>query len=84
VAQKSPPRRGASNKLYKLLGEDIPAEKPWYLQAGYSQKELLFTPGGEVRGGTLEALVERLTYHYAAGSYLPSLFQNITTSPHTA
>lgn len=27
----------------------------------------MFAPDGEVRGGTLAALVERLTYHYAAG-----------------
>ena len=69
-------------KLLQLLGEDVaPSDKPWYLMPGYGEKELLLTPDGEVRGGTISALVERLTYHYAVGQprslHLPSYGHNI-------
>lgn len=65
---KTPKRAGTSKKLLQLLGEDVaPSTKPWYLMPGYGEKDLLMTPDGEVRGGTLPALVERLTYHYAVG-----------------
>ncbi|CAO3564325.1 unnamed protein product [Mortierella alpina] len=60
--------RGA--KLKKMLGEDAPTPKPmkvkkvpWYLEHDYSQADISFNMEGHVRGGTLPALVERLTQH---------------------
>ncbi|KAF9897972.1 hypothetical protein BX616_004683, partial [Lobosporangium transversale] len=60
--------RGA--KLKKMLGEDAPTPKPakavetpWYLGHDYSPTDISFNMEGHVRGGTLPALVERLTVH---------------------
>ncbi|KAF9375225.1 hypothetical protein BGX21_003856, partial [Mortierella sp. AD011] len=60
--------RGA--KLKKMLGDDAPtpkpvkvAEVPWYLGHDYSPTDISFNMEGHVRGGTLSALVERLTLH---------------------
>ncbi|KAF9184151.1 hypothetical protein BGZ51_003515 [Haplosporangium sp. Z 767] len=60
--------RGA--KLKKMLGEDAPtpkptkvAEVPWFLGHDYSSSDISFNMEGHVRGGTLPALVERLTLH---------------------
>ncbi|KAF9577223.1 hypothetical protein BGW38_007714, partial [Lunasporangiospora selenospora] len=60
--------RGA--KLKKMLGEDAPTPKPskvtevpWYLGHDYSPADISFNMEGHVRGGTLPALVERLTLH---------------------
>ncbi|KAG0217118.1 hypothetical protein BGX31_000348, partial [Mortierella sp. GBA43] len=60
--------RGA--KLKKMLGEDAPTpiaikavETPWYLTHDYSNGDIAFNMEGVVKGGTLEALVERLTLH---------------------
>ncbi|KAF9178195.1 hypothetical protein BGZ51_008030, partial [Haplosporangium sp. Z 767] len=56
-------------KLKKMLGDDAPApkpkstEQPWYLGHDYSQADISFNMEGHVRGGTLPALVERLTLH---------------------
>ncbi|KAF8319038.1 ras GEF [Clavulina sp. PMI_390] len=77
TTSRSPAKRKGSNKLMQLLGEEIPmaAEKPWYLKPGYTDKELLFTPdGNEIRGGTLRALVERLTYHQATDTAFNEAF----------
>ncbi|KAL7751136.1 hypothetical protein RI367_003340 [Sorochytrium milnesiophthora] len=38
-------------------------ERPWYLRNDYQPYELLFNMEGQIKGGTLEALVERLTLH---------------------
>jgi son of sevenless-like protein len=66
---KSPPWQNAANsKLAKIFGDEY-ADKlakdsqPWYLQANYDPNEILVDPDGTVRGGTLGALVERLTSH---------------------
>ncbi|KAF9106870.1 hypothetical protein BGX27_008958 [Mortierella sp. AM989] len=60
--------RGA--KLKKMLGDDAPTPKPvkiveapWYLSHDYSPNDIAFNMEGHVRGGTLSALVERLTLH---------------------
>ncbi|KAF9355905.1 hypothetical protein BGX26_005980 [Mortierella sp. AD094] len=60
--------RGA--KLKKMLGEDAPtpkpvkvAEAPWYLGHDYSPSDISFNMEGHVRGGTIPALIERLTLH---------------------
>ncbi|KAF8960497.1 hypothetical protein BGZ46_001548, partial [Entomortierella lignicola] len=59
------------DKLKKMLGADAPApkpkpaEQPWYLGHEYSPADISFNMEGQVRGGTLPALVERLTLHDA-------------------
>ncbi|KAG0205022.1 hypothetical protein BGX28_003228 [Mortierella sp. GBA30] len=64
---QKPDLRG--DKLKKMLGEDAPApkpkltEQPWYLGHDYSQADISFNMEGHVKGGTLPALVERLTLH---------------------
>ncbi|KAL0960836.1 hypothetical protein HGRIS_005852 [Hohenbuehelia grisea] len=72
---RSPPRGGgasAANKLRKLLGDEAPRHylesvaadtKPWFLRPNYSSSEIQIDPDGSVRGGTVPALVERLTAH---------------------
>ncbi|KAF9544274.1 hypothetical protein EC957_012237 [Mortierella hygrophila] len=59
------------HKVKKMLGDDAPApaakpkvqEQPWYLGHDYSPADISFNMEGHVRGGTLPALVERLTLH---------------------
>ncbi|KAI0316803.1 ras guanine nucleotide exchange factor domain-containing protein [Amylostereum chailletii] len=67
-AVKSPSR---ADKLIRMLG-DAPThiidklnaeQKPWYLRPNYSETEIIIDPDGKVRGGTVQALVERLTAH---------------------
>jgi len=41
--------------------------RPWYLQTNYSPEEIIIEPDGSVRGGTVVALVERLTAHEHLG-----------------
>ncbi|KAI8391128.1 ras guanine nucleotide exchange factor domain-containing protein [Radiomyces spectabilis] len=61
-------------KLKKFFGDDAPAavaaatkptskERPWFLQYDYDPSEIVFNMEGYVKGGTLPALVERLTMH---------------------
>ncbi|KAF7732081.1 hypothetical protein EC973_006336 [Apophysomyces ossiformis] len=63
-----------SAKLKKFFGDDAPAavaaaakpivnERPWFLQYDYDANEIMFNMEGYVKGGTLRALVERLTLH---------------------
>jgi son of sevenless-like protein len=70
-------RRGeaAAKKLEKVLG-DLPTHyfntvtaeaKPWYLRPNYDPSEIIIDPDGGVRGGTVPALVERLTAHEHGG-----------------
>jgi son of sevenless-like protein len=68
ASAKSPSR---ADKIIKLFG-DVPSQilnkiqaetLPWYLRPNYSDQEILIDPDGKVRGGTLPALVERLTAH---------------------
>lgn len=70
----------------KLLGEDAPepyirqieekaGARPPYLRPEYSGNEHIWlTPEGVVRGGTIPALIERLTMHDSRGK---SLFSSI-------
>ncbi|KAJ3186009.1 hypothetical protein HDU85_000923 [Gaertneriomyces sp. JEL0708] len=69
VPQRSGP---PSAKLNKFFGEDAPklrtsgaSEKAWFLDYEYSKGEILINMEGGVSGGTLEALIERLTVHDA-------------------
>ncbi|KAF9358379.1 hypothetical protein BGX26_001904 [Mortierella sp. AD094] len=63
------PKHDPRDKLKKMLGADAPApkpkpvEQPWYLGHDYSPVDISFNMEGHVRGGTLPALVERLTLH---------------------
>ncbi|KAG0042697.1 hypothetical protein BGZ83_000175 [Gryganskiella cystojenkinii] len=53
-------------KLKKLLGDDAPgrgAAPAWFLNYDYQQNELILNVDGQVKGGTLPALIERLTLH---------------------
>ncbi|KAG6841265.1 hypothetical protein C0991_000405 [Blastosporella zonata] len=67
-ANKSPPRSTGSKKLEQLLGDEylnkVAADlKPWYLRPTYTPEEILIDADNTVKGGTLPALVERLTAH---------------------
>lgn len=64
----------AKKKLTKFFGEDVPdpsatqpkvtKKKPAaFLTVSYSPEELLFNMEGKVKGGTLTAMVERMTQH---------------------
>ncbi|EJC97980.1 ras GEF [Fomitiporia mediterranea MF3/22] len=68
VVEKKP--RGT--KIRQILGDDAPERwienanadsKPWYLRADHKKEEIMFTPDGGIRAGTLPALIERLTTH---------------------
>ncbi|KAG0340181.1 hypothetical protein BG000_000493 [Podila horticola] len=69
-------------KLRKMLGSDVPmpkpkkklAENPWYLGHDYSMADISFNMEGHVKGGTLPALVERLTLHDGLDSNFVATF----------
>lgn len=72
---KSPPRAA---KLRKILGDDAPQAyidkvnadfKKWYLRSDHAPEDLQTDPEGTVKGGTIQALVERLTTHDAPGQF---------------
>ena len=74
-AKHARPQTG-SNKLQRLLGDDVYDTyvnkvntdlQPWYLRPNYSPSDIIIEPDGSVRGGTLPALIERLTAHEQAG-----------------
>jgi son of sevenless-like protein len=44
-----------------------PPETPWYLGDDYAPADIVIDDKGQVRGGTLPALVARLTPHGATG-----------------
>jgi hypothetical protein len=47
------------------------SEKPWFMQPDYKKDELVFGMERQVKGGTLAALVEQLTFHeYADSRYI--------------
>ncbi|KAF9434632.1 hypothetical protein BGZ76_007689 [Entomortierella beljakovae] len=52
-------------KLKKVLGDDAPGRSAqfWFLNYDYQQSDLVLNPEGQVKGGTLPALIERLTLH---------------------
>ncbi|KAG0378908.1 hypothetical protein BGX24_002402 [Mortierella sp. AD032] len=65
-------QRARGIKLKKMFGEDVvlagpktpkPVEVPWFLQHDHPTTEISFNMEGLVKGGTLPALVERLTMH---------------------
>ncbi|KAF9998234.1 hypothetical protein BGZ79_008086 [Entomortierella chlamydospora] len=66
---QGPKHDARGDKLRKMLGADAPApkpkavEQPWYLGQDYLPSDISFNMEGHVRGGTLPALVERLTLH---------------------
>ncbi|KAG0034782.1 hypothetical protein BGZ81_003186 [Podila clonocystis] len=78
-AQQRDTRR---EKLRKMLGSDVPmpkpkkkpAENPWYLGHDYSMADISFNMEGHVKGGTLPALVERLTLHDGLDSNFVATF----------
>ncbi|KAF9423163.1 hypothetical protein BGZ94_008390 [Podila epigama] len=54
------------NKVKKLLGDDAPGRSNtqlWYLDYDYQPHEIILNAEGQVKGGTLPALIERLTLH---------------------
>jgi son of sevenless-like protein len=68
--------RSPTDKLRKFFGEDAAAAASanfspkqsmsgnvWYLGYDYRPGDIMFNMEGSVRGGTLEALIERLTLH---------------------
>ncbi|CAG8534743.1 7445_t:CDS:10, partial [Diversispora eburnea] len=64
-------RSGTASKSVKpsrFFGEDPPrkedkSDKPWFLNYDYESSEIVFNMENHVKGGTLKALVERLTMH---------------------
>lgn len=76
---KSARRGNTADKIIELLGQEAPRHyidtvnadsKPWYLRPSYSQTEILIDPDGSVKGGTVPALIERLTAHEHGGNYI--------------
>jgi len=77
-------RKTSTNaKLMKLLGSEVSNDfntekkepsKKWFLDYDYDPKELLFNMEGKVKGGTFEALVERLTCHDSFDSNFTNTF----------
>ncbi|KAG9040494.1 hypothetical protein FS837_000552 [Tulasnella sp. UAMH 9824] len=73
VARKPPSAKPQGpGKIAKFFGDDAPVhyiatqtaqQQPWYLRPDSDEKSILVNPDGGVRGGTLPALVERLTLH---------------------
>ncbi|KAL4080846.1 ras GEF [Scleroderma citrinum] len=64
-----PPR---PDKIRAFFGDEAPSHylishtadaRPWYLRPNYDPAAVLIDPDGTVRGGTVPALVERLTAH---------------------
>lgn len=66
-----PQTKGRQKDLAKILGpgftsesQPLPeAEVAWYLRPTYNAEEILIDTDGSIKGGTLPALVERLTAH---------------------
>ncbi|KAG0375337.1 hypothetical protein BGX24_009246 [Mortierella sp. AD032] len=53
-------------KVKKMLGDDAPGRggtQYWFLNYDYQQTDLVLNAEGQVKGGTLPALIERLTLH---------------------
>jgi len=67
--QKSSNAKMMNAKLMKVLGNEVSnanskdSTKKWYLRYDYDPRDLLFNMEGKVKGGTFDALVERLTLH---------------------
>ncbi|KAG0097364.1 hypothetical protein BGZ93_002896 [Podila epicladia] len=54
------------DKVKKILGDDAPTRSgnhAWFLDYSYQKDDLILNAEGQVKGGTLPALIERLTLH---------------------
>ena len=66
-------RRVNKSKPVQLFGKEYAGKveaarsESWYLLPNYSPTEIIIEPNGSVMGGTIAALVERLTAHEKAG-----------------
>ncbi|RXW21608.1 hypothetical protein EST38_g4250 [Candolleomyces aberdarensis] len=65
---KPPVRSKKDKNLEKWLGDEyadkVAADsRPWYLRPNYNPSDIIIEADGSVRGGTVTALVERLTAH---------------------
>jgi hypothetical protein len=82
--------RSPTDKLRKFFGEDAAAAaaanynpkqttgaNAWYLGYEYRPNEIMFSMEGSVRGGTLEALIERLTLHDYLGKFTTAFHINV-------
>lgn len=72
ILGEAPPTSTANRKLSKFFGAESPAKeiakpKPDYLLPDYKQSELVLNMESKVKGGTLPALIERLTQHDVVG-----------------
>eukprot|EP00842_Homolaphlyctis_polyrhiza_P006669 jgi/Hompol1/7002/HPOL_005160-RA len=58
-----------SSKLRQILSEDVAPivrpkrDVPWYLQCDYGPNDMILNQEGQIRGGTIQALTEKLTLH---------------------
>ncbi|KAG7443000.1 ras GEF [Guyanagaster necrorhizus] len=69
--ETQPPKTQRKKDLKGLLGDEYkeapePPETPWYLLPKYDPEDILIDTDNSVRGGTVPALVERLTAHEQA------------------
>jgi hypothetical protein len=73
IATSMPPTGGELRELLErgppLQDVDLidPCYSPWFLQSSCYQNEILFHLDGSVKGGTIQALVVRLTANDYAG-----------------
>ena len=88
-ASPGAPSRAKSSKIAQLLGPEAPSRKDstsaaWYLGNDYNPDDLIINEAGKVKGGTLEALIVRLTIHSGLDSTFVSTFlltyRSFTTS----
>jgi hypothetical protein len=54
---------------------------PWYLRPNYDPSEIIIDPDGSVRGGTVPALVERLTAHEHGGTSCERIIRDSSDQP---
>ncbi|CUS15462.1 unnamed protein product [Tuber aestivum] len=64
---------GGGSKAARVFGEEPPPETPWYLNCDYDS-EIIYGAKNKVKGGTLVALVERVTRHDMLDSNFISTF----------
>ncbi|KAJ3195387.1 hypothetical protein HK101_000354 [Irineochytrium annulatum] len=76
---RGPNSKGKMGKIHQLLGAEAPTTSPrkgstdsplmsqpdkkWYLKYDYNPDDIVLNMEGKVKGGRIEALVERLTLH---------------------
>ena len=75
-AAPRPKPQGRQKDLSRLLGPGFsepqpPPETPWYLLPNYNPEEILIDTDNSIKGGTVPALVERLTAHEFSGKCFP-------------